>query len=221
LNDFDTFVKKNDIPVICLAGRYESESLSWNSNRSVFCYPLEHICKKEYLSSRINSIFLLKSKPGEATGPHSFAEAAIQAAGTKDLSRYVLELDQKIEMLMKVKDRVADLYPRVDDPVRTELISIVNSIKLSANDTKLWDDFQMYFEKTNPNFLLLLAKKHPGLTPKDLKYCCYLKMNMANDDIRTLLGINQESVRTHKYRLKKKLVLAKDQDLQSYLRFFG
>jgi len=132
-----------------------------------------------------------------------------------------MELDQKVEVLMKVKDRIADLYPRVDDPTRTELTSIVNSIRQSANDNKLWEDFKLYFEKTNPDFLYLLVQRHPGLTPKDLKYCCYLKMNMANDDIRTLLGINQESVRTHKYRLKKKLVLPKEQDLRSYLRSVG
>jgi DNA-binding CsgD family transcriptional regulator len=99
-----------------------------------------------------------------------------------------------------------------------ELLSIVNAIKTSANNTKLWDDFKVYFEKTNPNFLYLLAKKHPQLTTKDLKYCCYLRMNMSNDDIRSLLGINQESVRTHKYRLKKKMQLNKESDLQTYLK---
>jgi DNA-binding CsgD family transcriptional regulator len=46
-------------------------------------------------------------------------------------------------------------------------------------------------------------------------------MNMTNDDIRNLLGINQESVRTHKYRLKKKMALSKEQDLLNYLRSVG
>ena len=43
-------------------------------------------------------------------------------------------------------------------------------------------------------------------------------MNMSNDDIRNLLGINQESVRTHKYRLKRKLDLPKEMDLGVYLK---
>jgi len=48
-------------------------------------------------------------------------------------------------------------------------------------------------------------------------------MNMSNDDIRALLGISQESVRTHKYRLKKKLSLGKDQSLpyRGRLSFWG
>jgi DNA-binding CsgD family transcriptional regulator len=223
LNDLDTFVKKPEIPVVCLAKKSESESLSWNSSSIVFSYPVEHLAAKEYLSSRINSIFLLRTKP-KSDPVFPFAAAARQPdhfINSDDLSRYVMELDQKVEVLMRVKERIAHLYPRVDDPTRAELTSIVNSIRLSANDNKLWDDFKLYFEKTNPDFLFQLVQKHPGLTPKDLKYCCYLKMNMANDDIRTLLGINQESVRTHKYRLKKKLVLTKEQDLSSYLRSVG
>ncbi len=44
---------------------------------------------------------------------------------------------------------------------------------------------------------------------------------MSNEDIRFILGINQESVRTHKYRLKKKMVLDKDQDLRMYIQSFA
>lgn len=220
LNDLDIFLKKPEIPVVCLAGRSECDKLSWSCNSIVFSYPLEHIHNREYLSSRINSVFLLRTG-NTAPVYNSFAEAAAHSADSGKLSRYVMELDQKVEALMKVKDRIAHLYPRVDDPIRAELTSIVNSIKLCSGDHHLWEDFKLYFERTNPNFLLTLARKHPGLTPKDLKYCCYLKMNMDNDDIRTILGINQESVRTHKYRLKKKMVLPKDQDLRTYLRSVG
>jgi DNA-binding CsgD family transcriptional regulator len=225
LNELDLHRKKPRTPVLCLTGRGESE-LRWNKGHIVFTYSSEYISKDDYLTSRIHSIFLLGSGSGKSAAPAlrdsgAFATAAIDQRNTgdmKNLSRYVLELDQKVELLLKVRERIAELYPAVDDPTRHELISIVNSIKASANDTKLWDDFKVYFERTNPGFLMILANKHPELTPKDLKYCCYLKMNMSNDDIRNLLGINQESVRTHKYRLKKKMDLDRNQDLAAYLR---
>jgi DNA-binding CsgD family transcriptional regulator len=208
------------IPVLCLTRKFENETLCWDNTNIVFTYPIEHIKNQGYLISRVNSIFLLKPAVIKSATEGTLANAAIQQhhAGSKNLSRYVLELDQKIEVLTKVKDRIASLYPKVDNLVRAELTSIVNSIKACANDNKMWDDFKLYFEETNPSFLVLLANKYPSLTPIDLKYCCYLKMNMANDDIRNLLGINQESVRTHKYRLKKKMSLSKDQDLAIFLK---
>ena len=224
LSDFNSFVKKPEIPILCLTKRFESETLGWNKNSIVFTYPFEHLNNEEYLSSRINSIFLIRTESSKKAATSTFAEMAIQnsqADNTRNLSRYVLELDQKVEVLLKVKDRIAHLCPQVDDPTKAELTSIVNSIKASATDSKFWEDFKVYFEQTNPNFLFLLAQKYPSLTAIDLKYCCYLLMNMTNDNIRNLLGINQESVRTHKYRLKKKMALPKDQDLKGYLRSVG
>jgi len=216
LNEFGSRINKPGMPILCLVRKLESEVLNWGGNSIVFTYPLDHIQNKEYLRSRINSIFLLRETPEQTDT--TLAEAAAQHAENRNLSRYVMELDQKAEILLKVRNRIAELYARVDDPIRAELTSIVNAIKLSVNDTHLWADFKLYFQKTDPDFLRILARKHPSLTPIDLKYCCYLKMNMSNDDIRNLLGINQESVRTHKYRLKKKLALSRDQDLTNYLR---
>ena len=44
---------------------------------------------------------------------------------------------------------------------------------------------------------------------------------MDNEDSRLVGGINQESVRTHKYRLKKKMVLEKNQNLRNYIQAFA
>jgi DNA-binding CsgD family transcriptional regulator len=221
LNELSALTEQPLIPILCLTGRFEGETLGWNKNHIVFTCQLEHIHKASYFISRVNSIFLLLKEPPIAQQTRTFADiesAPGRSDQTRNLSRYVMELDQKVDVLLKVKERIGELYPRVDDHTRTELISIVNSIKTSANDNKLWDDFKLYFEQINPGFLLQLTREYPSLTSTDLKYCCYLKMNMSNDDIRNLLGINQESVRTHKYRLKKKMALAKDQDLITYLR---
>lgn len=217
LNDFHSLVKKPEVPLICLLKKYESDTLQWPRENVVFTFALESIANAECFVARINSIFLLRKNITTNVISGSFAEAAIQLNHTRDLGRYVMELDQKVEVLQKIKDRIAELSSRVDDRTRSDLTSIVSMIKLSAGNNKIWDDFKLYFEKTDPEFLMLLTQRYPLLTPIDLKYCCYLKMNMSNDDIRNLLGINQESVRTHQYRLKKKMSLAKDQDLRNYL----
>jgi len=224
LNDIGLAVKKPELPVLCLTRKFENTPLSWNKSNIVFTVPMEYIDHSEYLSLRINSIFLLKGLQASKPAAASLAAVAIEKAhhsGANDMSRYVLELDQKVEVLLKVKDRIINLYTHVDEHTRTELISIVNSIKLSAHVNKFWDDFKLYFDQTNPDFLRQLSKKYPSLTPIDLKYCCYLKMDMSNDDIKNILGINQESVRTHKYRLKRKMLLPNDLDLRAYLRSVG
>jgi DNA-binding CsgD family transcriptional regulator len=219
LNDLSTFLRKQGMPLLCIMQQTSLQPLSWSTGKIVFTCFLQHVANSDYFISTINSIFLLEAAT-QNTRPPVTAPAPVQQQSQlarTNLSRYVMELDKKTEVLSKVKERIAELYPRVDHTTRASLNSIVNAIKMSANDQQLWEDFKLYFEMTDPGFLLLLAQKHPDLTAKDIKYCCYLKMNMSNDDIRSLLGINQESVRTHKYRLKKKMMLHKDQDLRGYL----
>lgn len=221
LNDFNSFVRKPDIPILCLTRKMENDKLKWTNNNIVFTHPLESLSNNsQHFKSHVRSLILLLTERSEPVKENTFAETAKQkthADDPRNISRYVLELDQKTEVLLSIKGRIQTLFPHVNDPTRIELISIVNSIKTSSADNKLWEDFKLYFEETNPNFLLLLSKRHPELTSRDLKYCCYLKMNMSNDDIKNILGINQESVRTHKYRLKKKMCIAKELDLLSYI----
>ncbi len=188
--------------------------------QAIFSCSFEQAMQQHYLASMVNSILLLGNSTRQRVPmPNRVAETPMPAA--QNMSRMVLELDQKIDVLKKVKDRIAKLYPKVNDPVRAELNGIIQAIKNCVHDNKLWNDFKLYFEQVSPGFLTRIARKYPSLTEMDLKYCCYLKMNMTNDDIRALMGINQESVRTHKYRLKKKLALSREESLRAYLQAVG
>lgn len=220
INNLTTFNKANNLPILCLTKPFENDKLQWNTSSIVFTEMFDYKNKENFISLKINSILKLISTPVQSEINESFAAESLKSSfvkHNKDLSRLVLELDQKVGTLVKIKGLIKELYSNVDDPVRRELMTIVNSIKVSTSDKKHWDDFKVYFENINPEFIRKLAKRHPSLTEKDIKYCCYLKMNMSNNDIRHLLGINQESVRTHKYRLKKKMALSKEQNLRNYI----
>ena len=210
-------------PVLCITRGSEIERLCWSEQHIMFTYPIEHLNIKNHLCSCINSIFLLQAESSTALPPPGPLVPEISSVhqsptSAANLGRYIMELDQKTMLLTKVKNRIAELHQKADSSLQVELSSIVNAIKIAQNDKNLWIDFKLHFEQTSPAFFDFLAAKYPYLTPIDLKYCCYLKMNMSYDDIRNLLGINQESVRTHTYRLKKKLSLTRDEDLRKFLR---
>ncbi|MEZ4873963.1 MAG: hypothetical protein R2793_00525 [Flavobacteriaceae bacterium] len=209
---------KFTVPMLCLARKEELPFLQWERKCIVFTAPLEVASQTQFLPQRVNSILLLCKRKDDKEG-HTFTNSLASQAihKNKQLSRYVIELDQKIGALKSIKSKIELLSAKAELPLRKELFSIVHTIKQNLSDKNRWEDFKIYFEQSNPTFLKCLSKKHPELTLKDIKYCCYVTMNMSNDDITHILGINQESVRTHKYRLKKKLYLSKDQSLRNYL----
>lgn len=215
LDELGDFAVATQVPMVCLLNGEEEMALP--GNMVVFTCGLKQAAQGGYFSSMVNSILMMQKETPQ-TGFAGNGHHQDTSGHPDNMSRMVLELDQKRDVLNKVKNRISRLFPRVDDPVRAELNGIVSSIRNCMNDEKIWEDFKLYFVRTNPDFLSQLARDYPSLTEVDLKYCCYLRMNMTNDDIRTLLSINQESVRTHKYRLKKKLSLAKEQSLRTYLQ---
>lgn len=217
IDDLNAAAQKKQVPVLCLTGKWENETLNWHKNNIVFTSPLEHIQHPAYLHYRINSIFILVADTYKKATEHHGDLAGGNGSPNGKVGRHLLELEQKTTMLLKIKERLVLLCSRVQGEAKAEVTSLLNFIKMYANSYDLWGDFQLMFDETDPAFLPLLTKKFPLLTPIDLKYCCYLKMNMSNDDIKNVFGISLESVRTHKHRLKKKMSLSKDEDLRNFL----
>jgi len=55
------------------------------------------------------------------------------------------------------------------------------------------------------------------LTPKDLKMCAYLRINLSTKEIAPLLNISVRGVEISRYRLRKKLGIDKDTNLIEFM----
>ncbi len=212
---------KLNLPVLCLTNQYENVQ-SFSQKMPIIIVSLKESLSHNYLLNNIKSILLIHREQLTTNNERSFdydKKKNNSITENKNLARYVLELDQKKVLLKKIKERIKELSTNVDWETRKRLNTIISTIKLDSG-TSHWDDFKIYFENINPGFIDQLMNSYPCLTTKDIKYCCYLKMNMSNEDIRYLLGINKESVRTHKYRLKKKMILEREQDLNKFITSF-
>lgn len=222
LNNVTSFLKYGHSSIVCITISQEAVSLHWPKNKAVFTMPLEQCVQGSYLLPRIQSVVALSKKAAveDSLGRSTEFSREMPKRAVSGMSRYIMELDQKKLALEKIKLQLEKLYGEARHPLRQKLVSIANSIKTATNDHRHWDDFKLYFERINPTFITQLHAKHPDLTTKDVKYCCYMRMSMSNTDIGHLLGINLESVRTHKYRLKKKLNISRRESLQNYINSF-
>ncbi len=215
VNEFYSSSAHKSVSLFCFT-RENNMSLNWPAGTNVFTYPLSLALSESSIASRLSSVLSLINKPAGGS-LQSFVPVQNGSVGVRDLSRYALELDQKNAVLDKIKAQVEAIAINASKHVRSDLRSILMMIKQAKSDQRYWNEFKEYFNRMNPGFFQTLSQKHPSLTAKDLKYCCYLRMNLSNNEITRLMGINQESVRTHKYRLKKKMALSKEENLEHYL----
>lgn len=95
--------------------------------------------------------------------------------------------------------------------------SIRNIIKTGSISKNEWQSFEKNLFKGHEEFVNRLTLKYPDLTPKDIKLSIYLKMNLSSKEIAPLMNISFRGVELHRYRLRKKLGLASDENLYKFM----
>jgi AraC family chitin signaling transcriptional activator len=135
----------------------------------------------------------LQSKSSEVTG--------------KSLS--IAKQSEMIESIQGILDSETDL---------NKLKSEINkTIKINAINKHEWETFETNLNQIHNEFIITLSKKFPNLTPKDIKLCIYLKMNLTSKEIAPMMNISFRGVELHRYRLRKKLQLVQDDNLSKFL----
>ena len=94
---------------------------------------------------------------------------------------------------------------------------IKKAIKINAVNKHEWETFETNLNQIHNEFSVALSKKYPNLTPKDIKLCIYLKMNLSSKEIAPMMNISFRGVELHRYRLRKKLNLIQEENLSKFL----
>jgi len=81
-------------------------------------------------------------------------------------------------------------------------------------------DFQNKVDILNTAFYKKLQKDFPLLTKTEIKLCSFIRLNIDNNEIATLQNVAIESVYTSRFRLRKKLNLSSNEDLNEFLNKF-
>lgn len=84
-----------------------------------------------------------------------------------------------------------------------------------------WNNLLEKFKLLNPQLVDNLFQSYPQLNQNDLEFCSLIKMNLSTKEIAQILRITDQSVRTRKYRLLKKLKLSRETDLGTWIDAFN
>ena len=73
-------------------------------------------------------------------------------------------------------------------------------------------------EGINKDFVQRIKKIHPNLTKTDLEICMYIRLSLERKEIARLRYTTVAAVKKSRYRLRKKLELEVEDDLEKYLK---
>ncbi|HEY4063530.1 MAG TPA: hypothetical protein VGM30_16600 [Puia sp.] len=143
-------------------------------------------------------------------------------AKAREAADSAMTLIKKNEFLQKIRRDLIKFKDKNDKGLvinqSDRLIKMIdNNIK---DEQEEWMLFESNFNQVHEQFYKNMLEKYPGLTANDLKFAAYLKMNLSSKEIAPLLNITVKSLELKRHRLRKKMNMSVDQNLNEVLMKF-
>jgi tetratricopeptide (TPR) repeat protein len=142
-------------------------------------------------------------------------EAAMQVQfQEQQLASVANSMIQKDDLIQEISAELASLKDDNNQQRLEHLQELING-RVSTNDD--WMIFQQKFEQIYPGFFAGLALRFPNLSPTETKICALEKLGLKDSQAGDMLGVNPESIRKGRYRLRKNMDEAEWEALRQFL----
>jgi len=131
----------------------------------------------------------------------------------KELNSNLLLLVHKNKILIDLK---ATCLEKGVDPKKL-LQQVTRQIGHLITEDDYWGDFMDKFNKTDPQFVKILLEKWPRLSKGEVRICALIRFGMESKDIMNLLNVSAEGIKKSRYRIRKKINLQTEENLEKRL----
>ncbi|WP_142783401.1 helix-turn-helix and ligand-binding sensor domain-containing protein [Changchengzhania lutea] len=128
----------------------------------------------------------------------------------RELAISTMSIIKKNEVLSSIKKELKN----TKKPNNESVIKLIDS---NINNNKDWKFLEEAFNNVDKDFLDKVKNAYPEMTPNDLRFCAYLRLNLTSKEIAPLLNISVRSVETRRYRLRKRMNLPHDTSLTDHI----
>ena len=135
------------------------------------------------------------------------------------------ELTSKVLVMLKTNQMLDDILQKLSiisknsstNQLRPkDISSIIREIENHSGNT-LWQDFDTAFRGVHSEFYNKLLKINPHLTSSEIKMASLLKLNLNTKEIADITFKSESSIKSTRFRLRKKLGLDSDTGLVTFL----
>jgi len=132
-----------------------------------------------------------------------------------ELIAVAMQVVRKNELLENLQGRLRELEDGGGG--KGEIRKLVDEIEADRGGASDWDLFEDRFRSIHPEFMEGLARKHPTLSPTEMKVCALLKIGLSTKEIANILCCSPRTVEDHRYRIRTKLGITTSANLASML----
>ena len=129
----------------------------------------------------------------------------------REITTSSMSIIRKNKLLNHIKKELLDAKNKEN------ISKVIDIIDDNLNIKKDWNFIEKAINEADKDFFKKLKKSHPNLSPNDLRFCAFLRLNLSSKEIAPLLNISPRSVEIKRYRLRKKMNLSHESNLIDYI----
>ncbi len=172
--------------------------------------------KRKVLELEIQQIKLKQEKEQIIKDKEQLEEDVIHKS--KELANYTMLLVKKRELLSEMLDELKGLKESVRSDASKQIVrDLIKKINANLQNEEHIQVFEANFERVHHEFFAQLKSTFSDLTQKELQLCAFVRMNLTNKEIASILNISVRGVETARYRLRKRLGMSHEQDMAAFL----
>lgn len=131
----------------------------------------------------------------------------------REITSISVQLIAKNKLMSEIAE-ILEASKKSKSNIESDLKSILFQ---NQNQEKDWEQFRDVFEKIHPGFFEKIKSDYPQLSTTDIRICAYIKIRMSLNEVASLLNISLQSLHTSRYRIRKKLNLTPDLNLDDFI----
>jgi len=139
-------------------------------------------------------------------------------AKVREVTSYSLILSNKNNVLQEILQKAGKSNEQDGNETEHFSENVIDIVRKNLNTEVESHKFIHHFNEVHPQFFSKLKSICKDLTENNLRMCAYFKMGMSMKQVAVILNVSTETVKNARYRLKKKLMLEKDDSLDDFLR---
>jgi len=136
---------------------------------------------------------------------------------SRTLATLAIAMVQKNSILQDLKVKIGENWTSKSS-FEAKIKGILSDIDNSMDMEDEWKVFKQHFEEVHPDFFVKLEKCCPDLTPHEIRFCTYIKMNISAKDIAQMMNVTNRAIQMNRHRIKKKLELGESIDFSTFVR---
>ncbi|MBE9668169.1 tetratricopeptide repeat protein [Mucilaginibacter boryungensis] len=136
----------------------------------------------------------------------------------ESLQLYTENLKQNNALIETFKAEIERFKAQSTDRAGAEHLEKLMQAHIMTDDT--WNEFKKLFTKVHGGFFTRLRSTYPYLTDTDMRMLSLVKLGLNNREMANMLGITVEGIKKSKQRLRKKMQLSPEVDIEHIVASF-